>query len=67
MLKFVGFIMLMDHMKLYDGDWAAVIGKLEETSYEMGKPITIVGDGKQRRDFTHIDDIVEALYKIGMR
>ena len=29
-------------------------------------PITIVGDGKQRRDFTHVDDIVEGLYKIGL-
>lgn len=30
-----------------------------------GKPIQIVGDGEQRRDFTHIDDIVDGLIKIG--
>jgi UDP-glucose 4-epimerase len=30
-----------------------------------GEPLTIVGDGEQRRDFTHIDDIVDALIKIG--
>ena len=47
------------------GDWAAVIGKWRRQVIE-GKPITIVGDGEQRRDFTHIDDIVEALYKIGV-
>ena len=27
------------------------------------KPLTIVGSGKQTRDFIHISDIVEALYK----
>ena len=29
-----------------------------------GKPLTIVGDGNQRRDFTHIIDIVDGLIKI---
>jgi UDP-glucose 4-epimerase len=28
--------------------------------------ITIIGDGNQRRDFTHVIDIVDALYKVGM-
>ena len=28
-------------------------------------PIEIVGDGLQRRDFTHVDDIVDGLYRIG--
>ena len=31
-----------------------------------GLPITIVGDGEQRRDFTHVVDIVDALYKVGV-
>jgi len=31
---------------------------------EEGKPITIVGDGHQRRDFIHVDDIVDALIKV---
>ena len=30
-----------------------------------GAPIKIVGDGLQRRDFTHVDDIVEGLWRIG--
>jgi UDP-glucose 4-epimerase len=42
------------------GDWAAVIGKWRGL-VKLGKPITIVGDGEQRRDFTHVDYIVEAL------
>ena len=28
---------------------------------------TIVGDGEQRRDFTHVEDIVDGLYKVGFR
>jgi UDP-glucose 4-epimerase len=31
-----------------------------------GANIEIVGDGKQRRDFTHVDDIVDGLWRIGM-
>jgi len=28
--------------------------------------IEIVGDGEQKRDFTHVDDIVDGLYRIGL-
>lgn len=31
---------------------------------EKGIPIKVVGDGEQRRDFTHVDDIVDGLIKI---
>lgn len=51
--------------ELVDGLWAAVIGIWRHQVRE-GKPITIVGDGEQRRDFTHVVDIVDALYKVGM-
>ena len=30
-----------------------------------GEPLPIVGDGNQRRDFTHVSDIVDGLIKIG--
>jgi len=50
--------------EITEGEWAAVIGKWRGLIAE-GKPIQIVGDGEQRRDFTHIDDIVEGLIKIG--
>lgn len=51
--------------EIIDGDWAAVIG-IWRRQVRDGLPITIVGDGEQRRDFTHVDDIVDGLYKIGM-
>ena len=49
--------------EIVDGDWAAVIGiwRRQAAAHE---PITIVGDGEQLRDFTHVDDIVDGLYRI---
>lgn len=47
------------------GDKANVIGIWRQQVLD-GKKITIVGDGEQRRDFTHADDIVDALIRIGM-
>jgi len=46
-----------------EGTWATVIGKFEN-QFRNNNPLTIVGDGKQRRDFTHIDDIVDGLIRI---
>lgn len=51
--------------ELVDGKWAAVIG-IWRHQIKTGKPITIVSDGEQRRDFTHVDDIVDGLVRIGM-
>lgn len=49
--------------EITEGEWAAVIGKWRG-QVAKGEPITIVGDGEQRRDFTHIDDIVDGLIRI---
>jgi UDP-glucose 4-epimerase len=49
--------------EITEGKWAAVIGKWRG-QVEQNYPITIVGDGEQRRDFTHVDDIVDGLIKI---
>jgi UDP-glucose 4-epimerase len=49
--------------ELVDSHMAAVIG-LWRSQRKNNHPITIIGDGKQRRDFTHIDDIVDGLIKI---
>ena len=32
--------------------------------YKNDEPLTITGDGEQRRDFTHVDDIVDAMMKV---
>lgn len=41
------------------GEYAPVMG-LFKRQMEAGQPMTIVGDGEQRRDFTHITDVVRA-------
>ena len=35
-----------------------------ETQYQSGEALTVTGDGEQRRDFTHVEDIADALIKI---
>lgn len=42
-----------------EGDYALVIGKFLMQAKE-GKPLTIVPDGEQSRDFTHVKDVVRA-------
>lgn len=49
-----------------EGNYATVIGIFEK-QYKEGKALTVVGDGKQSRQFTHIDDIVNALGKVRMK
>tara|TARA_Y100000592_G_scaffold88686_1_gene144833 strand:- start:440 stop:1336 length:897 start_codon:yes stop_codon:yes gene_type:complete len=46
--------------QIEDGDYATVIGIFEK-QYRDKQPLTIVGDGEQKRDFTHVDDIVSGL------
>lgn len=41
------------------GPYAPVVG-LFLRQHAKGEALTIVGDGNQRRDFTHVDDVVEA-------
>ena len=41
------------------GQYAPVVG-LFLKMFERGDPMTIVGDGMQRRDFTHVSDVVVA-------
>ena len=52
--------------EIVDGDWAAVIGIWRRQAAAHDK-ITIVGDGEQRRDFTHVEDICDGLFRIGMK
>ena len=46
--------------QLDEGAYATVIGIFDRQKRE-GRPLTITGTGEQRRDFTHVDDIVAGL------
>ena len=48
--------------QLTEGEYCTVLG-IFENLYKNNKPLTITGDGEQRRDFTHVDDIVDGLVK----
>ena len=48
--------------QIEDGIYCTLMGIFEK-QYRDGEPLTIVGTGEQRRDFTHVDDIVEVLIK----
>tara|TARA_B110000967_G_scaffold195637_1_gene225354 strand:+ start:3287 stop:4132 length:846 start_codon:yes stop_codon:yes gene_type:complete len=65
-IEIVRFYNVYGPGEIVDGDWAAVVGKWRR-QVKNGEPITIVGDGEQRRDFTHIGDIIEGLWKIGVK
>ena len=46
--------------QIEEGQYATVIAIFEK-QFREGKPFTITGNGCQRRDFTHVDDIVDGL------
>ena len=48
--------------QLEKGTYATVMG-IFENQFRNKEPLTIVGTGEQRRDFTHADDIVDGLIK----
>ena len=43
-----------------EGEYCTVLG-IFERQFSNNEPLTITGDGEQRRDFTHVDDIVEGM------
>ena len=51
-----------DYM-INEGSYRTVLSILLE-QYRSGESLTITGDGEQRRDFTHVDDIVDAMIKV---
>jgi UDP-glucose 4-epimerase len=51
--------------ELVDSHMAAVIG-IWRSKVKKSEPIPIVGDGTQRRDFTHVDDIINGLELIAL-
>ena len=61
--EIVRFYNVYGEGELVDSHMAAVIG-VWRAQAKKNYPITIIGDGKQRRDFTHIDDIVDGLIRV---
>lgn len=45
------------------GEYTPIIAKFYQ-QVKSGKPMTIVGNGEQRRDFTHVYDVCEGLIKL---
>jgi UDP-glucose 4-epimerase len=45
------------------GEWATVVAKFGRQWHE-GDQLTVVGDGSQSRDFTHVEDICKGLIRI---
>jgi len=46
------------------GPYATVVGVFENQTLQS-KPLTVTGDGNQRRDFTHVSDIVKGFRLLG--
>ena len=46
-----------------EGEYRTVLPIFLE-QHRSGEPLTITSDGEQRRDFTHVDDIVEAMMRV---
>ncbi len=49
--------------QLLEGGYTTLIGRWIN-NLQKGLPCEVYGDGEQRRDFTHVSDIVDALIKI---
>lgn len=48
------------------GSYATVIGIFKE-QWKVGKPLTVVSPGTQKRNFTHVEDIARGLVLVGER
>ena len=52
--------------EILDGDYAAVIGRWRQ-QIKDNQPLTIIGTGEKRRDYTHVEDIVDGLMRIASK
>lgn len=50
--------------EISNGKYATLIGLFKER-YRQGLPLTVVEPGTQLRNFTHVDDIIDALVLVG--
>ena len=56
--------MCMGAKQLVEGEYCTVVGVFMK-QYEEKQDITITWDGEQRRDFTHVYDIVDGFILSG--
>jgi UDP-glucose 4-epimerase len=49
-----------EYQDTWENEWKTVVGVFEE-QWKNKQPLTVVGDGSQRRDFTYVGDIVNGL------
>ena len=59
--EIVYFFNVYGHGQIKNHEMAAVIG-IFEYQFDNNKPLTVVKPGNQKRDFTHIDDIIRGCY-----
>ena len=60
------FYNVYGHHQASDGAYCNVLG-IFERQFKNGEPLTITGDGEQRRDFTNVEDIVDGLIRVSHR
>lgn len=58
------FYNVYGHREIQTGKYATLIALFKE-KMKNGEPLTIVSPGTQKRNFTHIDDIIDAVILIG--
>jgi len=52
--------------EISQGDYATVVGKFLHAKKNGIKTVNVTKPGTQKRNFTHIDDIVEGLFLVGL-
>lgn len=58
------FFNVYGNRHMAEGEFATVLA-IFERQRKAGLPLTITGDGQQRRDFIHVDDVVDGLIRMG--
>ena len=52
--------------EIIEGDWGEAVIGIWRRQVRDGEKITIIGDGEQRRDFTHVVDICDYFVRVGL-
>jgi UDP-glucose 4-epimerase len=52
--------------EIFEGKYATIIG-IFKNNFKNNKPLTVVSPGTQKRNFTHIYDVIDALILVGIK